>query len=198
MNNIESILKKIADDANAAAQQKLDEANAEAQQILKDYQAQADQLRADAQQKAEKEAAVIAERVESQSGLMRRNMMLQYKREAIEQAFQKALEVLCAQPSDEQVQLLSSAASKAIAGDVQIILNQKDGDAFGKQLVDSIQKQLADAGKSYTVSLSSKTASIAGGMILDEGRVETNLSYEILVKNMRDELEAQVARVLTE
>ena len=40
MNNIESILKKIADDANAAAQQKLDEANAEAQQILKDYQAQ--------------------------------------------------------------------------------------------------------------------------------------------------------------
>ena len=122
--------------------------------------------------------------------------MLQYKREAIEQAFQKALEVLCAQPSDKQVQLLSSAASKAIAGDVQIILNQKDGDAFGKQLVDSIQKQLADAGKSYTVSLSSKTAS--GGMILDEGRVETNLSYEILVKNMRDELEAQVARVLTE
>ena len=118
MNNIESILKKIADDANAAAQQKLDEANAEAQQILKDYQAQADQLRADAQQKAEKEAAVIAERVESQSGLMRRNMMLQYKREAIEQAFQKALEVLCAQPSDKQVQLLSSAASKAIAGDV--------------------------------------------------------------------------------
>lgn len=48
------------------------------------------------------------------------------------------------------------------------------------------------------VSLSSKTASHAGGMILDEGRVETNLSYEILVKNMRDELEAQVARVLTE
>ena len=48
MNNIESILKKIADDANTAAQQKLDEANAEAQQILKDYQAQADQLRADA------------------------------------------------------------------------------------------------------------------------------------------------------
>lgn len=107
--------------------------------------------------------------------------------------------MLCAQPSDKQVQLLSSAASKAIAGDVQIILNQKDGDAFGKQLVDSIQKQLADAGKSYTgFPPRSKTASIAGGMILDEGRVETNLSYEILVKNMRDELEAQVARVLTE
>ena len=198
MNNIESIIKKIAQDAQAQADQKIAEAQSEAQQILRGYQEQADKLLRDAQEQAQKEAAAIAERVESQSGLMRRNMMLQYKREAIEQAFQKALEVLCAQPSDKQVQLLGSAASKAIAGDVQIILNQKDRDAFGKQLVDSIQKQLADAGKSYTVSLSSKTASIAGGMILDEGRVETNLSYEILVKNMRDELEAQVARVLTE
>ena len=35
-------------------------------------------------------------------------------------------------------------------------------------------------------------------MILAEGNIETNLSYEILIKNMRDELEAEVARVLTE
>lgn len=35
-------------------------------------------------------------------------------------------------------------------------------------------------------------------MILAEGNIETNLSYEILIKNMRDELEAEVAKVLTE
>ena len=35
-------------------------------------------------------------------------------------------------------------------------------------------------------------------MILAEGNIETNLSYEILIKNMRDELEAAVAKVLTE
>ena len=92
MNNIESITKKIAQDAQAQADQKIAEAQSEAQQILRGYQEQADKLLRDAQEQAQKEAVAIAERVESQSGLVRRNLMLQYKRQAIEQAFQMALE----------------------------------------------------------------------------------------------------------
>ena len=130
MNNIESIIKRIADDAQAQAQQKIDEAQAEAKQILADYEQQAKTLSQQTQERAQKEAAVIAERVESQSGLIRRNMMLQYKRQAIEQAFQKALEVLCAQENDKQVELLSSAAAKYITSDAQVLLNEKDSAAF--------------------------------------------------------------------
>ena len=44
MNNIESIIKRIADDAQAQAQQKIDEAQAEAKQILADYEQQAKTL----------------------------------------------------------------------------------------------------------------------------------------------------------
>lgn len=197
MNNIESIIKRIADDAQAQAQQKIDEAQAEAKQILADYEQQAKTLSQQTQERAQKEAAVIAERVESQSGLIRRNMMLQYKRQAIEQAFQKALEVLCAQENDKQVELLSSAAAKYITSDAQVLLNEKDS-AFGQSLIDAISEKLKAQNKPYAVSLSQKPASIQGGMILAEGNIETNLSYEILIKNMRDELEAEVAKVLTE
>ena len=195
MNNIESIIKRIADDAQAQAQQKIDEAQAEAKQILADYEQQAKTLSQQTQERAQKEAVVIAERVESQSGLIRRNMMLQYKRQAIEQAFQKALEVLCAQENDKQVELLSSAAAKYITSDAQVLLNEKDSAAFGQSLID---EKLKAQNKPYAVSLSQKPASIQGGMILAEGNIETNLSYEILIKNMRDELEAEVAKVLTE
>lgn len=198
MNNIESIIKRIADDAQAQAQQKIDEAQAEAKQILADYEQQAKTLSQQTQERAQKEAAVIAERVESQSGLIRRNMMLQYKRQAIEQAFQKALEVLCAQENDKQVELLSSAAAKYITSDAQVLLNEKDSAAFGQSLIDAISEKLKAQNKTYAVSLSQKPASIQGGMILAEGNIETNLSYEILIKNMRDELEAEVAKVLTE
>ncbi len=198
MNNIESIIKRIADDAQAQAQQKIDEAQAEAKQILADYEQQAKTLSQQTQERAQKEAAVIAERVESQSGLIRRNMMLQYKRQAIEQAFQKALEVLCAQENDKQVELLSSAAAKYITSDAQVLLNEKDSAAFGQSLIDAISEKLKAQNKPYAVSLSPKPASIQGGMILAEGNIETNLSYEILIKNMRDELEAEVAKVLTE
>lgn len=198
MNNIESIVKKIADDAKLSAEQKIAEAQQEAQQIVSDYQAQADKIMQDAQAQAQKQASVIAERVESQSGLIRRNLMLQYKREAIEQAFQKSLEVLCAQDADKQVTLLSDAAVKYLSADAKVILNEKDKAAFGDKLVSEISRKLQAANKNYSVSLSADAGSMQGGMILAEGSIETNLSYEILVKNIRDELEGEVAKVLTE
>lgn len=198
MNNIESIVKKIADDAKLSAEQKIAEAQQEAQQIVSDYQAQADKIMQDAQAQAQKQASVIAERVESQSGLIRRNLMLQYKREAIEQAFQKSLEVLCAQDADKQVTLLSDAAVKYLSADAKVILNEKDKATFGEKLVSEISRKLQAANKNYSVSLSADAGSMQGGMILAEGSIETNLSYEILVKNIRDELEGEVAKVLTE
>lgn len=198
MNNIEGIVKKIADDAKLSAEQKIAEAQQEAQQIVSDYQAQADKIMQDAQAQAQKQASVIAERVESQSGLIRRNLMLQYKREAIEQAFQKSLEVLCAQDADKQVTLLSDAAVKYLSADAKVILNEKDKAAFGEKLVSEISRKLQAANKNYSVSLSADAGSMQGGMILAEGSIETNLSYEILVKNIRDELEGEVAKVLTE
>ena len=198
MNNIESIVKKIADDAKLSAEQKIAEAQQEAQQIVSDYQAQADKIMQDAQAQAQKQASVIAERVESQSGLIRRNLMLQYKREAIEQAFQKSLEVLCAQDADKQVTLLSDAAVKYLSADAKVILNEKDKAAFGEKLVSEISRKLQAANKNYSVSLSADAGSMQGGMILAEGSIETTLSYEILVKNIRDELEGEVAKVLTE
>lgn len=198
MNNIESIVKKIADDAKLSAEQKIAEAQQEAQQIVSDYQAQADKIMQDAQAQAQKQASVITERVESQSGLIRRNLMLQYKREAIEQAFQKSLEVLCAQDADKQVTLLSDAAVKYLSADAKVILNEKDKAAFGEKLVSEISRKLQAANKNYSVSLSADAGSMQGGMILAEGSIETNLSYEILVKNIRDELEGEVAKVLTE
>lgn len=192
------IVKKIADDAKLSAEQKIAEAQQEAQQIVSDYQAQADKIMQDAQAQAQKQASVIAERVESQSGLIRRNLMLQYKREAIEQAFQKSLEVLCAQDADKQVTLLSDAAVKYLSADAKVILNEKDKAAFGEKLVSEISRKLQAANKNYSVSLSADAGSMQGGMILAEGSIETNLSYEILVKNIRDELEGEVAKVLTE
>ena len=197
MNNIESITNKIAADAKALADQKLQEAQQEAQQVLKDYQAQADQLKAQAEAQAQKEASAIAERVDSQSALVRRNLMLQYKREAIEKAFDKALEQLCSMPADKQVELLSNAAAKYIAADTEVILNKEDRAAFGQALVNKITEKLAAAKKPFHTVLSETSGSMAGGMILAEGKIETNLSYEILVKNLRDELEGEVAKILT-
>ena len=58
MNNIESIIKRIADDAQAQAQQKIDEAQAEAKQILADYEQQAKTLSQQTQERAHHRAGL--------------------------------------------------------------------------------------------------------------------------------------------
>ena len=69
---------------------------------------------------------------------------------------------------------------------------------LGSKLIEEISAKLNTENKPYRVSLSEINGSMQGGMILAQGNIETNLSYEILVKNVRDELEAQVAQILTQ
>lgn len=198
MNSIDSITKKITQDANAAAQEKVKEAQEEAKAILADYKAQAEKIKADARAASQKEADALLERVESQAALAKRNLLLQNKRASISRAFDKALEQLCAMDPAKQLDFLSSAAAKYQSQDATILLNKKDQGAFGEKLIPMIQEKLKAAGKDYKVSLSKATGNFAGGLVLIEGSIETNISYEVLIKNIRDEIENDVAKVLYE
>lgn len=196
MNSIDSITKKITDDGATVANQKIQEAQAESAAILKDFEGQAAKIKNDAVKAAEKEANALLERVESQSDLARRNLLLQYKRVAISKAFEKALEQMCTMDTEKQIDILSSAAAKFQTADAQVILNNKDRQGFGDKLVERIAQKLKNNGKNFSIALSSKIGSFEGGMVLVEGSIETNCSYEILIKNIRDELENEVAKAL--
>lgn len=198
MNTIESITKKILDDAKSAAQEKTLEAQKEAEAVLKDYANQADQIKSEAVKAAEKEAFALLERVASQSDLARRNLQLRYKRKTISRAFETALDGLCGLDAERQLDFLSSFAAKYQSGTAEVLLNEGDKANFGTSLVSRIQEKLKASGKDYSVSLSGKTGNFAGGMVLVEGSIETNCSYEILIKNIRDDLEGEVAKTLYE
>lgn len=196
MNSIDSIISKIKADADTAAQEKIQEAQAEAQQILTECREQAQKAAQAAQAAADKEAQTLLERIESQSDLVRRNLLLQHKRAAINKAFDKALELLCTMEQQKQLELLSGAAAKFQTQDAAILLNAKDRAAFGPKLVELVQQKLAAAGKPYKVTLAEQTGSFAGGLVLVEGSIETNISYEVLIKDIRDSIEGEVAKAL--
>lgn len=198
MNSIDSITKRITQDANSAASEKIKEAKEEAQLILNEYKLQADKIKADSAASAKKEAEALLERVQSQSTLAKRNLLLQNKRSAIANAFEKALETICALDESKQLEFLSIAAAKYQSKDADLILNSNDRDKFGQKLIPMIQEKLASNGKTYKVKLSDTIGKFAGGLILVEGSIETNISYEVLIKNIRDEIENEVAKVLYE
>ena len=123
--------------------------------------------------------------VEGTEAEFQRKLELAAKQEVLEQAFQLALDDLCALPAEQYQQLLVALLKKAsTTGREQVIFSPKDRQALGRQTVDT-----ANAAMSAHLTLSEQTRPIRGGFILADGDVELNCAFETLVRLQREKLE---------
>lgn len=214
MNRVENITQKILDEANLLAADKEQEAKAEADALLKSYEAEANKEYEKISETAKKEAQALLDRVLSQSQMNNRNLKLRYRRTAIEQAFAKALEGLCSLPQESMIGLLASLIIKYQTVDAQIILSAKDQDLVPKVIAAVKEKrgsndttlvgkigtliETAIGTKPAPLKLvpSEKVGTFQGGVVIVEGNVETNCSFEVLLGSSHDSLEAEVAAIL--
>ena len=173
---------------------------------MNDISAILQKIREDARQYGENAAAAAREkaeaitescRQEAQSGIESRNAKLQVRRQAIDSAFGKAMEQLCAMPAEKKTAVYARlAAQSSFAGEALLVLNQADRDTLGKTLPAEIMKQCAAAGRTCKVTLSGAAGPFAGGFILAQGSTETNCTFEVLSAGVKEELEAQVDAAL--
>ena len=195
MNGIEKITGQI--DAS------LDQARAQAQEIEARYESQA-QTQAEAiRRKGEQDAALRQERLVDVAKLEARKTILAARQDMVGQAFDLALKKLLELPDQEYIALLAKLAVAASrTGHEQVIFSQKDRSRYGKQAVTMANDMLAkkagpradeSAGR---LTLAEESRPMAGGLILRDGRVETNCSFEVLIHLQRDALSAEVARAL--
>ena len=132
------------------------------------------------------------ERLSSSAAVECRKLELAAKQEVLEQAFQLALDDLCALPAEQYQQLLVALLKKAsTTGREQVIFSPKDRQALGRQTVDT-----ANAAMSAHLTLSEQTRPIRGGFILADGDVELNCAFETLVRLQREKLEKAAVQIL--
>ena len=203
MNGIEKITGQIDADVQKEIDAALDQARAQAQEIQDRYASQA-QTQAEAiRRKGEQDAALRQERLVDVAKLEGRKTILAAKQELVGQAFDLALKKLLELPDQEYISLLAKlAVSASRTGREQVILSQKDRSRYGKQAVTMANDMLAKkagpraAENAGMLTLAEESRPMAGGLILRDGRVETNCSFEVLIHLQRDALSAEVARAL--
>ena len=203
MNGIEKITGQIDADVQKEIDAALDQARAQAQEIEDRYASQA-QTQAEAiRRKGEQDAALRQERLVDVAKLEARKTILAAKQELVGQAFDLALKKLLELPDQEYISLLAKlAVSASRTGREQVILSQKDRSRYGKQAVTMANDMLAKkagpraAENAGMLTLAEEARPMAGGLILRDGRVETNCSFEVLIHLQRDALSAEVARAL--
>lgn len=203
MNGIEKITGQIDADVQKEIDAALDQARAQAQEIEARYTSQAEAQAEAIRRKGEQDAALRQERLVDVAKLEARKSLLAAKQDMVGQAFDLALKKLLELPDQEYIALLAKLAVAASrTGREQVIFSQKDRSRYGKQAVTMANDMLAKkagpraAESAGMLTLAEESRPMAGGLILRDGRVETNCSFEVLIHLQRDALSAEVARAL--
>ncbi len=226
MNGIEKITGQIDADVQKEIDAALDQAKAQAREIEDRYASQAQAQAEAIRRKGEQDAALRQERLVDVAKLEARKSLLAAKQDLVGQAFDLALKKLLELPDQEYIDLLAKLAVAASrTGREQVIFSQKDRSRFGKAVVTRANELLARqvapklpddltetragavldkvvTGASAVLAgtgmltMAEESRPMAGGLILRDGRVETNCSFEVLIHLQRDALSAEVARAL--
>ena len=166
MNGIEKITARIETDAKAEVAEILREAEEKAAAIREQYKAQA-AAEAKAAGAAGKEAAQRqTERLESAAQMEAKKSLLAAKQSCLNDAFGKAQEKLLALNDADYAQLLARMAVKAAkTGREEILLNAKDRERVGSQVVAKANAMLAEAVKPEAAEKAGKVGGKAGAVL---------------------------------
>ncbi len=226
MNGIENITGRILADAREKAEAILDEARKQAAEIAESYAEDARRIRREAEEAAARDAARQEERMAGAAALEGRKLLLRAKQELLEETFDLAVHRLHEQPREAYTAFLTDLLTQAAStGREEVILCPVDRAQVGKEVVTAANERLAKAvapqlpqelkqgrlgaalDKAVTavgaiaqgtamLTLSQETRDIQGGFILSDGPVEVNCALETLVRQQRDRLSGEVARIL--
>ena len=193
MNGIEKITGRIASDAAQEIESIQAEARRQAEEITARYAGQAERESQELLERGRRSAEERVERLASVAQMEARKLELATKQEMLSKAYDKALEQLLNLPDQEYTALLADLAVKASStGQEAVILSQKDRTRFGKQVVTLANEKRKDG----RLTLSGETRSIQGGLVLSDGDVEVNCTFETLVRLQRGELDREISKLL--
>lgn len=197
MTGIEKITGRIEADARAEAAQIVAEANAKCAEIRAAYEKKAEDAYWETLRSGVKDAEDRAERLGRLAGMEARKSTLGLKQTMVNEAFDRALDMICDLPLSEYVSFMAKLAARAAStGQEAVAFSAADRERCGAEVVAVANAQLREQGRPAGLSLSADTRPIRAGFVLQQGDVEINCALETLAELSRGDLASQVAAVL--
>ena len=194
MNGIDKITQRITEEIDREIADIQAQAREQADAITAEYAARAEKSSADILAHGQAAAEERQERLTGMAQMEAKKTLLAAKQEMISRAFELALEKLCSLPEEEYIKLLADLAVRASStGAEALIFSQEDRSRIGKAVVTAANEMLGDKGR---LTLATQTRPMAGGLILSDGAVEINCSFETLVRLQKTAAAGEVANIL--
>ena len=167
---------------------KLDKAHAEAiAAITAEYQKNREQRKTEMHTKVADSVTKVKTRAKTFAKMETRNNLLRAKRDLLQQVFDQTVQSLI--KSENYVNIVATLLKKA----GKEFDEGKIIPAKGKE--EETKKALSASGTKF--EMTSESAKIQGGFILESGKVEMNFAFDsLLAKEIWDELEVQLNQLL--
>jgi V/A-type H+/Na+-transporting ATPase subunit E len=196
MNGIDKIIARIIknveqeiSDINREAKAKADEINAVFEEAI----------RKESGERRNRGMMAAEERIERLAGvalLETKKLKLSVKQEMVGRAFDLALDRLRNLPEQEYVNLLATIAAKASrSGKEEILLAEDDRLRLGNEIARQANQLVPGGGSLYIGTDSLQNLS---GLILREGDIEINCTFESLIRSAKEEMATELAEMLFE
>jgi V/A-type H+-transporting ATPase subunit E len=185
-------LSNIQDTIKKQAQEKVAEIEKAAQKKVQEIEAKIEiernNLIKEIEQKTQSKITSLKEQTKVALEVEARNAVLQKKQELVREAKDNVIESLCKLSGAEYEKIISKLLKKVdIKGEAEVLV-PADKEAESK-------KAINDSGKHLTIKTDKN---LKGGFIIRTGKVEINNSFEDIVKQIFEEKEMEIVKLLFE
>ncbi|MBN1125202.1 MAG: hypothetical protein JXA82_09345 [Sedimentisphaerales bacterium] len=193
--NAEQVVDKILAEANGQAETIRSEAHGKADEGASRLQTELDAFEKETLRLAKEAAEDKKARMLAAARMDNRKQYLFVQVELLDEIFEKAIDRINSLPEEDYQALMAALMANAVeTGDEQILVGKKEM-RINDRVIKTVNRQLGPGFKG-NLQLASERTDIRGGFILRRGNIRINVSTEVLVGQIRQELETELAQML--
>lgn len=138
-----------------------------------------------------KEEPEVLRRREIVAELDAKRIDLGTRRRLVEEAFAASLHQMAELPQDLYLDFVTNLLGQAVSTGQETVLTGKNERYLTQGWLDSYNAQ-----HNTSLTLSSERLPMSGGFVLRNGNIDTNCSWEMLLENIRSDIESEVVKKL--
>lgn len=196
LTGVEKLISSIIEEAQEEAEGTLAEANQKAEKLKQEINKAAEHNVKETLDNAHKNGTEKKKRMLAVYGLELRKELLTVKREALNEAYEKALIKLSQLNKEEYLALVKKLLLKIVSTGTESVSVSSEEKYIDAAFLDTVNAELKASGKAGDLKMSREKANIKNGFVLKQCGLIIDCSFDTLIKELRDSTESQVAQIL--
>lgn len=191
MNGQEAVIQKIISDYSAIAEKVVNDAENASIMLIEKVNAQSNELYVDAEKSAELMKKNIMRKKLALADSECKKIMSAAKKSVIDDAFAEAKNEILELKPEQYKKLISAMIMSAAADGDTVVISERDKAVITDKFVADIAKKMK-----IKLTLSTIFGGFLGGVVLSSSNLDKNLSLDLELNLLREEIEPEISKML--